>query len=133
MSEIWKFFEQYKDIITNGSDLISFVLVTPQLIAFVPGISIVTPIMFLSAWLVAVLTGGTFVFLVIIRSSSVAVNIVLGVVVVVVIFRFIQNFWEITAEASYWMKKRAFVFGIVLFIVSRIFALAVAAHQVGSM
>jgi hypothetical protein len=136
-AHIWSSLEQYKDFITNGLDLFSFLLVTPQLVKMArTTVSKIIPFIIFTAGvpifvIVNFTKGDIFTF-----SEGHLISVVnFGSVLLILLLSLIGNaLFTITFISSGgfldWLKSHTFILGIIIFFISRMFAFTVAAHQV---
>ena len=141
-AEAWEFLGRYKEFITNGLDLVSFVLATPELLRlFAPTVKQVTLFVFLAFELIMLgllfwglwRVSGTFS-----ESTTVRVVILLGIYCVLfpILLYPLTAFPKIMEKAAIgmssgaiWVTQQAFIFGVPTFLISRIISFAVAAHE----
>ena len=133
----WKSLEQYREFVVNGLDILSFLLVTPEILRIArPAVHVATMLIYT---IVSVL-----LFLLVITVMSFAIFHILDrdtplpflIWIVAVYFGgmgfsvFIGGqFSLLTKERVEWVGAHALLAGGALFIVSRTFSLIVAAHQ----
>jgi hypothetical protein len=136
--ETWKWLETYREFITNGLDLLSFVLITPELFRFVgPTIGKLPLRLFrfgvtiVAVWLVA--SALQLLGLPPPGRDAVVVPAIAAVAFAIIIefLRALASPVEpAVARTGDWMVRNAFMLGVVMFFISRAIAFAIAAHQV---
>jgi hypothetical protein len=135
----WQLLEQYHDLIINGADLISFLLITPQLVQFIaPALSeisfalplkVLTAFFFLFVFLFFTIALGTVA-----RSGAAALVVVPFILVgtymlIKVYIRVAKLIGRATSTTTRWFARNAFGFGALLFFISRMLAFTIAARQ----
>jgi hypothetical protein len=128
----WEFFTKYKDVFANGLDLLSFLLITPQLVR------LVAPVFGEMFRIFAGLTIVSSLFLLIAWGSDIIANWWLSkmlfgtgfIVVVMVAFLVKLAGPMLETWASNLITRAAFVLGIAIFLTSRLLALTIALHEV---
>ncbi len=133
--ETWKLFELYKDFVVNALDLLSFALITPELLRLtMPGlVNVVSVTLSLLVFLMSC-SGLIFVLWLYfygtneswlkIGSLFVLSWLVFG------IFIWLMDYSIIKIEnTGAWLKRNAFIVGIALFLISRLVGLSISAHQ----
>jgi hypothetical protein len=131
-SETWKLLDLYKDIIGNGLDLLSVILVAPQLFRIVaPALRSLTSMMIV----VAVFVVGGFITLAALSRMH-AENYLWSLIFLLFFFGALFTFDRLTDYVNdkvvlSWSRFSgyAFVLGIVIFLISRLVALTIAAQQ----
>jgi hypothetical protein len=141
-AEIWEFLNRYKEFITNGLDLVSFVLVAPRLLRLLaPAVKQVTLFVFLAFEVIMMgilcwglwKVSGTF-------SNSTTIRILISFGIYCVVFpillypltafpKVMEKAANDMSSGAIWFTRQAFIFGVATFLISRIIAFAVAAHQ----
>jgi hypothetical protein len=129
--ETWKLLYLYKDIIGNGLDLLSFVLVTPQLFRIVtPAVRAFTSVLLV----IVVFTVGALITFSVLSQMHVG-NYVYSLISLLFFFGSLftfdrlANYVDDKVVRSARLSGYAFAFGIVIFLISRLIALTIAAHQ----
>ena len=139
---VWEFLGRYKEFITNGLDLLSFVLATPELIRLLaPTVKqatlfvllafelIMLGVLFWGLWRVS----GTFS-----DATAVRVLILFGVYCVLfpILLYPLLAFPKIMTKAAdgmsggaSWVTRRALIFGVATYLLSRFIAFSVAAQE----
>jgi hypothetical protein len=139
---MWKAIEQYHDVITNGLDLLSFILVTPELLRFAQPVfkkftyGLGGVLIFFVLGLINILFDPIGHLIIAARMGSIRGSIVwlVGAVLLVVLFfyflKYVLGWWDRKGpETGIWLSSHAFVIGVSLFFVSRLFGFAAALQQ----
>jgi hypothetical protein len=123
----WQILERYREVIVNGLDLLSFVLVTPELLRYSqPALG---RLAYWIGWLLFS-AGGLWAILAELPPAYLAL---LGIACVYlgINVSLPSDLWERHGGSlSRWISSRAFVFGVFLFLASRLFALILSIHTV---
>jgi len=133
--ETWKWFETYKDFITNGLDLLSFIFATDQLLRIIgPVMGKLPLIIFRTTRAIGVFLLAAFILKKLGASelpSFIAPVISLGLLRLIKV-----SVDSSTKPAESWMTKAGnvlvpnlFWIGVCLFFLSRIYAFVIAAHE----
>jgi hypothetical protein len=147
-SEFWGSLRDNKELLVNGLDLLSFVLVTPELVRVVrPAISRGV----YNAFLGTLLVGGLIVLFRfctwlwlkaglpvltiqdpgfwIWREISWVIGDFLQILLLAVVLFVAYPFRQPLIDAGSWLAARTFPIGVMIFFVSRVIAFLVAAHE----
>jgi hypothetical protein len=124
---MWLYIVDNKELIINALDLVSFLLVTPQIIRLVnPTFVQIMPGLFLMA--IIAVAQKLFISVVSFDLNSVlgagtviAGSLIISLVVVFTIFRFVVSVVD-------WTGTHLFLLGVVIFFLSRLLAVAVALY-----
>ena len=136
--ETWKWLETYREFITNGLDLLSFVLITPELFRFVGPTIGKLPLRLFSFRRNHRRTLVRGFRSPVARSAAAGEEFVVVPAIAAVAFAIIIEFLRAlaspvepaVARTGDWMVRNAFMLGVVMFFISRATAFAIAAHQV---
>ncbi len=138
--EVWTFLARYKEFIINGLDLLSFILVTPKIMrallpnienyflyAFTAIVTICPTVAVIASWnfLTARLPPGDIPAWI---SILVVFSLVAFFTAIVLLGVKVLEFAE--EKIPDWLAAHAFSVGVLMFLVSRITAFLLAAHQV---
>jgi hypothetical protein len=123
----WEILERYREVIVNSLDLLSFVLVTPELLRYSqPALGrlayLIGWLLFSAGGLWAIIAEMPPAFIVLLAMTFVylGINITLP-----------GELWQKhSQEISKWISSRAFVLGVLLFLASRLLALILSIHTV---
>jgi hypothetical protein len=149
-SGLWWGFERYKDFVIDGLDLLSFCLLTPQVVRFLQPAakafaSPVVGVVYACVWITLF---GVYAIHVVPKLVSIFVNgldpIPSGNLVVIFIailpefllfafmlmLIFVLFKKETWGQAVGWLSRNVFLFGIILFLISRAVAFVMATHDV---
>lgn len=133
---MWAALEAYKDIIGNGLDLTSFLLVTPELVrVFKPlWAKIADTMLYVAVFMMIIVTNIGIVVVVtlarkILPTAESQNHFLIGWVIPAlgaIVFSFPISFLLVyRAQVSTWFSKHAFVMGMLLFFISRVVGLIV--------
>jgi hypothetical protein len=137
---VWQLLEQYRDVITNGLDLISFLFVTPELLRFTQLI-----LGRLTFWIGAIVTsfvGTIFLSLFLLAISKAPTTEPPPLIGALLGFGFfatnaglfylqyrMMDWWNNKGTlVSFLISRHAFLFGVSLFFFSRLFGFIAATH-----
>jgi hypothetical protein len=125
---VWKALDTYKELITNGLDLLSFLFVTSELIRIArPTVTIALPIVIGIAsmlfWITPLLS------LIDAKFGRTVLILFCGGLFLALIVRGGYKFSKKSPPFFRWLSEHIFYVGIVLFFVSRLFAFTVATHN----
>jgi hypothetical protein len=128
--EVWATLERYKEFITNGLDLISFLFITPELLRIARltvnlGIPIIAGVVIASYNFVPLLTDLSARYG---RTTAVLVGTALGAAVIAGLVRKASTRQQPPPPIIQWLSQHIFLIGLTLFFASRLFAFAIAAH-----
>jgi hypothetical protein len=134
---VWKLLDVYKEFVTNGLDLISFMLVTPELLrVFAPAVR-EAPTFIIYILFFGIL--GSIIYFAWTHTSSWDAFARLGTwiywiiyILVMVVTAAIQLVAGVGARGEAFIRRHGFLCGVILFLISRLFAFVVAARQVFS-
>jgi hypothetical protein len=124
----WQLLERYREVIVYAADLLSFILVTPQLLKYSE-----LAIRRIVYWV------GSLLF----SFSALGLPYGIGIIIiaVVIVLGFLlektyvspEDWWKKHGEEiSNWISARAFAFGVCLFFASRLFALVLSLHALAA-
>jgi hypothetical protein len=143
MDATWKFLDIYKEFITNGFDLFSFILVTPEIIhAVAPAVERKAGWIYAIVFLVLLIGVNVLVFFITLRIWTLAdqfgwfsrrvirFSVVIGMFLSLGAFQYsVVNSLDYVQRTGAWIKGHAFVIGLLLFFLARLFAFTMAAHE----
>jgi hypothetical protein len=135
----WELLEKYKEFITNGLDLLSFLIITPEifrlvrpaLVRFVPPIyaALITAVFYYQIYSIVrevVIEGGVGGWIALILTAPFVLFVAYKGATS--LLRMIKD----SPAVERWMNNYSFLLGVLMFLVSRIIAFVVAAHHLAT-
>ena len=149
-SGFWLVLDRYKDFIIDGLDLLSFCLLTPQVVRFLQPAAkaIASPVVGVVYTFVCITLLGVYTIHVVPKLVGIVVNrldlspshnlvgifiamlpefLLFAVMLILVFVLFKGETW---GQAVGWLSRNIFLFGIILFLISRAVAFVIATHDV---
>ncbi|MEJ0050151.1 MAG: hypothetical protein WDN02_02855 [Methylovirgula sp.] len=124
----WQEIVAQKEIIINAIDLVSFLLVTPEVVRLTAPFLSQAVLIFLVVFIVLPVAGviGQFFFFEVLSSLDLAfaVGLYLGYLIIIIIF-----FFRNRRPLYDWLSKHALLVGVLLFGTNRMFALVIAIQE----
>ncbi len=149
-SGLWLVLDRYKDFIIDGLDLLSFCLLTPQVVRFLQPAAkaIASPVVGIVYTFVCITLLGVYTIHVVPKLEGIFVKrldlspshdlvvilvtilpeILLFAIMLMLIFVLFKG--ETWGRAVGWFSRNIFLFGIILFLISRAMAFVIATHDV---
>jgi hypothetical protein len=133
---VWKFLDSYKELITTGLDLLSFILITPEALRFF-GTQLKWAAYFTVAWIVFTSCSVVFGLLLTVFSSlsgaGIGWNTILSIIWIVGVMMFLRKTDVISdilvVKIEPWFAEHMFIVGACVFMFTRTFAFIVSLHH----